>query len=157
MLSCCRNDDNQGAKKLDTVVKLIPTYDSLQWDVKVEEAIDSFVKEANCDSCINEMYVDEIYPDSILITLKSRVYSQEYMKQKNSLFSTHIHGKVFYIFSGLEDVLRGDKKFIPVQDDASGNQFTVWTLGIKRDKLYIIKGLNSPFFPVSPPKVEIIK
>jgi hypothetical protein len=157
--SCTSNNGNaiQGFNGSDSLATLMPTYDTLKWDSKVENAIDSFTKETQCDSCINEIYIDKILPDSVLITLKARVYAPEIMRQSNSLFSCNIHGKIFYIFSGLEDVLKGNKKFLPVEGDTSGSKFNIWTLAIKGDKLNIIKGVNYPFFPTSQPRVEIRK
>ena len=105
---------------------LITTFDSAKWDTKIIVAIDSFVKEAKCSDCLNEIYIDKILPNYTLITIKTRTYSSEYMRDKHPLFRTKLSGVQFYVYSGIEDILKGDSKNMELPVDSSNNIFISW-------------------------------
>ena len=148
-LSCRDNTGKQNEeKKMNASFgSLVPIYDSLHWNNKVLSAIDTFLKEGNCNNCINEIYIDKILPDYYLITLKSRVYSSVYLDKCHPLFITKFYEKNFYVYSGIEDFVTGDKKHLPIITDSSGNTFITWTLVVKKDRVRIEKKLAYPFFP----------
>jgi hypothetical protein len=153
-LAACNNNRTSD---IDAPEELKPTFDSLYLKKNVKIAIDSFLKEANCIDCIDEIYVDKILPDSMVITLKARAYSPAYMKQINSLFTLNIKGHLFFVYTGLEDILKGNKKLMLMRTDTLSNKFFLWTLIVRRDSLSIIKSGYLPFFPGQPPRIEIIK
>jgi hypothetical protein len=134
-------------QQLNSVNVLVPTFDSARWNSKVLIAVDSFLKTINCPDCIYEIYIDKILPDYTLITLKSRNYAYGYMASLNPLYITKLYGRNFYVYTGLEDVLKGDKKHMIVYKDSSSITFVKWTLVIKGDSLRIEKKDNYPFFP----------
>ena len=71
----------------DKEMVLKPTYQKLKVDDRVNNVLKEFITETNCKNCINEMHVDKTKPDEIIIVLKSRVYSTEYLSKTNPLFT----------------------------------------------------------------------
>jgi hypothetical protein len=148
-LVSCKDKRIKGAKndQKDSVAFVIPTFDSAKWNDKILVAIDSFLKKANCSGCINEMYIDKILPDYILITLRSRVYAYNYMSSHNPLYISKLSGKEFYIYTGMEDVLKGDKKHMIIYNDSDNMIFKTWTLIMDKDSLIVDTTEGFPFFP----------
>lgn len=142
----------------DKKIALNPTYQKLKVSDKVNNVVAEFIKEANCKNCINEMHVDKIRPDEIIIVLKSRVYSTEYLSKTNPLVTTIIDNVRFNIYSGLEDIFLGDKaNFSYSITDSSNAVFKVWSLFVKSDSIRVEKDTGYPFFPAETPKFEIKK
>jgi hypothetical protein len=123
------------------------TFDSASWNPKILAVIDSFVKENSCDKCIYELYVNKVLPKYLILNIKARSPSEGYMRSQNPLFMSIIEGKVFYIYSGLEDVLRGDRKRIHIATDNNVFLYKNWTLLINGDSMKINKDGGFPFFP----------
>jgi hypothetical protein len=160
LILSCTGGSQKEREKIDnseSTLNLDPTFDSLQLDDKVRLAIDSFVKSANCSNCINEIFVNKVYPDSTLITINSRAYSSWYLMHINSLFTTYLCGKLFYVYSGLEDILKGDGKYLHSEKDTVSKKFFIWTLVLRKDSIRIIKDGFYPFSNVKIAKVEMNK
>jgi len=128
---------------------LIPTYNALLPNKKFDSIVLAFVKENPCDSCIDEMYIDKVYPRETLITLKQRVYNIEYLKKQNPLFIIKYGQKQFFVYSGLEDIFIGDKKSMPYNyKDANNKNFVKWGITIDSNKYIVNKKYEGqPFFP----------
>jgi hypothetical protein len=144
-VSCHQNE----ALKLDQVgwPGLKPTFENTSWNPIVLSIIDSLIVESHCDQCINELYVDKVLPHYILITMKVRTPSIEYMKDKRPLLTANIRGKLFYIYSGLEDVLYSDKKRLELKPDSTINFYMNWTIVLNSDSVEVRKDGGYPFFP----------
>lgn len=126
-----------------------PTYNALLPNKKFDSIVVLFIKENPCDSCINEIYIDKVYPDKTLVTLKERVYNTEYLKKQNPLFIVNYCKKQFFVYSGLEDIFIGDKKLMPYNyNDANNKIFVKWGIVIDSNN-YIVnrKYEGQPFFP----------
>lgn len=142
----------------DNGMALKPTYQKLKIDYRVNDVVKEFITAANCKSCINEIHVDKTKPDEIIIVLKSRVYSTEYLSKTNPLFTSLINDVRFNVYSGLEDVFFGDKANLNYSTtDSSNAVFKVWSLFVKPDSIRIEKDTGYPFFPGETPKIEIKK
>jgi hypothetical protein len=162
ILSACKGHDDKGnehKENADSSLVLRSTYRNLKINDKLSNILKEFITEANCKECIYEMYVDKVRPDEAIVVLKSRVYSTEYMKQINPLFTSKIDGVQFDIFSGLEDIFIGDKAELTTNPgmDTTKAVYKVWSLFIKADSIKIEKDIGNPFFPAEPPKIEIKK
>ena len=68
------------------------------------------------------------------------------MKDQRPLFTSTIRGRVFYIYSGVEDFLLGDNKKIKISADTSKGIFKVWTLIVNGDNV-TRHDAGYPFFP----------
>lgn len=142
---------------MDSETSVNPTFDKISFNLKIEKAIEMFLQEDTCQTCIHEVYIDKIRPPRTEILIRSRVFSSDYLKKCNPLFITKIKGINFYIYSGLEDVLIGDKAKISIVGDSTNNNYKAWTLVLLNDSVRIIKDIGQPFFPYAPPIVEIRK
>jgi len=123
------------------------TFDSASWDPKILAVIDSFAKQCDCEKCIYELYVNKVLPNYLLINIKARSPSAEYLKKQNPLFVSIIKNRQFYIYSGLEDVLIGDQKQIHIATDTSITVYKNWTIISNGDSIKINKNGGYPFFP----------
>ena len=124
------------------------TFDNVSWNSKILPVIDSFILENNCQKCIYELYVNKVLPNYVLINLKARSPSEEYMRIQDPLLMSVIRGKLFYIYTGLEDVLGGDKKRIYIATNTSVVFYKNWTVIMGGDSLKIKKQNGGyPFFP----------
>ena len=141
------NDSSQNNRAL------IPTYKTLLPNEKFDSIVFAFIKAKPCDSCLYEMYVDERYPDDILVTLKKRVYNAEYIKKhSNSLFTINYGDKQFFVYSGLESVFIGDKKSIIYDKDANNGVFVKWEIFIDSNNYKVDTAFEGfPFFPLPQP------
>jgi len=143
-------------ESIDSSLGLQSTYQNLKMNDRLNNIIKEFIAETNCKECIHEMYVDKVRPDETIVVLKSRAYSAEYAKQINPLFTSKIDGVQFNIFSGLEDVIVGDKARVTYSSaDTTKTIYKVWSLFIKAGNIKIEKDIGNPFFPAEPPKIEI--
>ena len=129
--------------------QLIPTYDSLSFKPNLIFLIDSFDKVIQCKDCLHEMYIDKIFPDYTLITLKARWYSSEYLSKSNALFTTNISNTKYYVFSGIEDIMQARKRPEKIQKDSSSTKFKIWTLIMNRETITVDTTGYYPFFPPS--------
>lgn len=158
-IASCQTTDRKkggGSIKEDKGMTLTPTYQNLKIDDRVNSILQRFINETNCRNCINEMHVDKARPDEIIIVLKSRVYSKEYLSKTNPLFTSVINGVRFNIYSGLEDVFLGDKLHFDYSiKDSSNAVFNVWSLFVKPDSIRIEKDVGYPFFPSEAPNIKI--
>jgi len=92
----------------------------------------------------------------MIITLKSRAYSTEYLSKTNSLFTSTIKGVRFNVYSGLEDVFVGDKtNFDYSVKDSSNIVFKVWSIFVKPETIRVEKDTGYPFFPGETPNIKI--
>lgn len=149
-----RKEVNDSTKE-DKGVTLTTTYQNLIIDDRVNSLLQKFINEANCRNCINEIHVDKVKPDEIIIVLKSRVYSTEYLNKTNPLFTSVINGVRFNVYSGLEDVFIGDKTHLDYSiKDSSNTVFKVWSLFVKPYSIRIEKEVGYPFFPGENPSIK---
>jgi hypothetical protein len=158
VISCQTSSYKEGAKNTneDKEIALKQTYQRLQFDNRVNTILKEFIDEAKCKDCINEMHVDKVRPDEIIVTLKSRVYSIEYLSKTNPLFTSTINGVRFNVYSGLEDVFVGDKtNFDYSVKDSSNTVFKVWSIFVKPDSIRVEKDTGYPFFPGETPNIKI--
>jgi hypothetical protein len=123
------------------------TFENASWNPKVLSVIDSFVEENNCEKCIYELYINKVLPNYLLVNIKTRPPSAEYLKNQQPLFTSIIKGRLFYIYTGLEDILVGDKRRIYITTDTSVLFYKNWTIVITGDSLKIKKDGGIPFFP----------
>ncbi len=156
-LICCNNQKDKKTNS-GTVVQeegLAPTFKSLHFNDKVEAVIMNFLAEDTCKECLHEMYVDKVRSDYMIIVLKSRPYSPDYLKKINPLFTTKLNRITFFVFTGLEDIIIGDKsKTLLVKGDSTSNNFKVWSIFIEADSLRVEKDIGLPFYPASPSKIK---
>ena len=160
IISCKASDRKEKYQNIssDSVIVLKSTYQRRKIDDRTNNVLKEFIADANCKECIHEMYIDKIKPDQIIIVLKSRVYSTEYLNKTNPLFTSIINGVQFNIFCGLEDIFWGDKtNLIYPSSDSAKAVFKVWSLFIKPDSIKVEKDAGYPFFPAETPKIEIRK
>lgn len=158
VISCHTSSYKEGVKNTneDREIALKPTYQRLHFDNRINNILKEFIDEAKCKDCINEMHVDKVRPDEIIITLKSRVYSTEYLSKTNSLFTSTINGVQFNVYSGLEDVFVGDKtNFDYSVKDSSNTVFKIWSLFVKPDSIRVEKNTGYPFFSGETPNIKI--
>ena len=151
----CENKKTNTSIKTTNSVELIPTYTSLHFNSELKAAIDSFIHQSNCKTCFYEMYVNKVYPDSFLLTLEAKGYPS--FNNNNPLFTSVIEGKTIYIYSGLEDVFRGDMKLDSNIIDSTNKEYHIWTISVKKQGISIDTFGYYPFFPVSPPKIQLRK
>jgi hypothetical protein len=83
----------------------------------------------------------------LLLNIKARSPSEEYMRNQKPLFMSTISGKLFYIYTGLEDVLHGDKKRVHITTDTGVAYYKRWTIIMSGDSMKINKNGGIPFFP----------
>jgi hypothetical protein len=121
------------------------TFENASWNPKVLSVIDSFVEENNCEKCIYELYVNKVLTNYLLINIKVRPPSGEYLRSQNPLFTSVIKGKLFYIYSGLEDVLFGDRRKIDFTSDTNVLFYNNWTIVINDSSTKIKKDGGIPF------------
>jgi hypothetical protein len=133
--------------KIGAEMAIAPTFDSISWSPIVLSAVDSFVQENNCEKCIYELYVNKVLPEYTLINIKVRTPYASYVKKNRPLFMCKIKGKVFYIYTGLEDVLLGDNKKIMIDTGSNVIVYKNWTLIINNESTKIKKDGGFPFFP----------
>jgi hypothetical protein len=134
--------------------KLIPTYDSLFSDERLDSIILAFIKSTPCDSCIYEMHVDKVLPSKSLVALIIRPIHRKYFEIKNPLFTIDYGNKTFFVYTGLEEILKGDKKFISYpSQNSSNNIFNQWDLTIDSSQYEVETNkanVGMPFFPQTP-------
>jgi len=123
------------------------TFDSASWNPKILAVIDSFATQCDCEKCIYELYVNKVLPNYLIINIKARSPSAEYLKKQDPLFVSTIKARQFYIYSGLEDVLIGDQKKIQIATDTSIKVYMNWTIISNGDSMEINKNGGYPFFP----------
>ena len=123
------------------------TFENASWNSKVLSIIDSFIEENNCEKCIYELYINKVLPNYLLINIKARPPSAEYLSSQKPLLTSVIKGRLFYIYSGLEDVLVGDKRRINITTDTSIHFYKNWTIVVNGDSMETKKDGGIPFFP----------
>jgi hypothetical protein len=161
---CCNTKVELHTEKglLESNRIFVPTYKALLPNKKFDSIVLTFIKENPCDSCIQEMYFDKVYPAVTYIILKERPYSKAYLRDKNPLFTISYAQKKFYVYCGLEDVFTGDKKLIDFHKDTNNKTFVKWEIKIDSDIYTVNKKYEGmPFFPnptqTAIPKITGIK
>ena len=157
VLSCKTPDKKETYQSttVDTTMALTSTYQGLKINDRTNNAIKEFIAASNCRACIYEIYVDKVRPDEVIIVLKSRTYSEEYLRTTNPLFTSMIDSVRFNIFCGLEDIFVGDKRNFNYSNyDSSKTVFKVWSLFVKPDSIRVEKDTGYPFFPAEPLKLK---
>lgn len=144
-LSCKQSKTNADKPVSEQTINF--TFVNAFWNSKVLSVIDSFVDENNCEKCIYELYVNKVLPNYLLINIKARPPVEGYLRSQNPLFTSVIKGRLFYIYSGLEDVLKGDKRMISYTTDTSVLFYKIWTIVVNGDSIRIKKDESIPFLP----------
>jgi hypothetical protein len=142
----CQHDPTK-KNEIGAAMAILPTFESASWNPRILSAVDSFVDENNCEKCIYELYINKVLPEYTLISIKARSPKAAYMKKNRPLFMCKIKGKVFYVYSGLEDFLLGDNKKIIIDTSTNVIFYKNWTLIINNDSIKIKKDAGFPFFP----------
>jgi hypothetical protein len=123
---------------------------------QIDSTIKSFLQENKCDSCLHEIYIDKVTPFKTIVTLRSRIYSLEYLKNKNPLFIFNFNGTLFYLYSGIEDVLFGDKKLMVYNGTEKDGKFGDWNMIIDSDNVEVKKiDVGIPFYEPFPARIKI--
>lgn len=154
-LSCNNQDkkkESSGGSRED--LELTPTFKHLSFNSKVEGVIKNFLNEDTCNGCLHEMYIDKVRPNYTIIVIKSRPQVSDYLKATNPLFTIKVAGTNFSVFTGLEDIIIGDKSKALLASDSTGNNFKVWSIYLQSDSLRVEKDIGMPFFPPSPPNIK---
>jgi hypothetical protein len=131
----------------------IPTYQSILPCEGLDSIVLLFIQERPCADCIFELYIDKVYPTRTLITLKKRLYDNDYLKRSTSLFMINIHQKDFFVYSGLEDIFLGDKKLIRKRKEGVHNVYSNWGAILDSGKWTVNRNSDEfPFYPSEPIK-----
>lgn len=159
--SCVNMSDKENKKhvssdSVDTSIQLSKTFQTLSTANQIDTIIKTFLQENNCDSCIHEIYIDKITPFKTIVTLRARIYSLEYLKNKDPLFTIKFYGTPFYLYSGIEDILVGDKKLMTYTGKEKEGKFGDWNIILDSGKVEVKKiDVGIPFYQSSPPKIRI--
>ncbi len=129
---------------------LIAASDSVYLNQDIEDSIKVFLKNDSCQSCFHQLFIDKVRPNYTILTIRSRPYSDQYLKNNKPIFKTHIGSTDFYIYCGIEDVFNFHlkKSEFEVYDSLS-TTFKTWGLHIKGDSTWWDKNQDIPFFPSS--------
>lgn len=162
LLYSCSNNQVETKINADSIyneTQLKPTFKSFLPNQKIDSLIMAFIEETPCDSCIHEMYIDKINPVKTIITLRARVYSLEYLQEKKPLFTVKYDNLLFYLYSGMEDVLIGDQQLMNYAGkEKEGVTYNDWDIIIDSGNYKVKKvDVGIPFFPATPPNIEIKK
>ena len=153
----CNNQESKkenGVRELQENLELTPTFEHLHFNNKVEAVIKNFLTEDTCKNCLHEMYIDKVRPNYTVIIIRSRPHSADYLKTVNPLFTTKVAGTDFSMFTGLEDIIVGDKSKTLLVGDSTSNNFKVWSIYLESDSVRVEKGIGMPFFPSSSPNIK---
>lgn len=137
---------------------LLQRYDTISVNPKLDSMILEFCEANPCDSCINEVFIDKVLPSKTIITLRSRPFSSEYLRNNNPLFFLKIEESIFYVYMGVEEIFIGRKPILNSQSSKRGDslKYNSWNIFIDSGRYEIEKlDVGIPFYPATPAQISV--
>lgn len=137
-LSCKNNSDNS----------IYLTSEKVMIEPRIDSTFRLFLNEVNCAKCLYMLYIDKIDPNSIIFTFKASSYPKDYFVENFApLLYCKVDSKDVFVFTGMEDVFKGD--FSNYKNDSAfykgSSTVKIWNIIETTDTFYILKDGNRPF------------
>ena len=115
-----------------------------------------FIKGNDCRRCYVELYVDRQTPDVVVLTLKSRNISPEYIKEQKPSLMVMVDGIAVHVHTGIENYLANSRPVSEIITPSTSRECETSVVSV-RDSLGVITwgGICHPWGPFCP-QVEIV-
>lgn len=138
----------EGRPKDDNIDVLEVTLESASVKDKLRDILDIYLKEVKCTECIHEIFFDKVMYNTSILTIRSMVYSKEYLLKNKPLMKMMHRNTEFYIYSGIEDYFTGVYRFKEDSRDKKEMYNVYWTVIDSAGTFNIIKYGPLPFTPI---------
>lgn len=120
----------------------------IELDSSILNYAHAFVKEYKCQTCLNDITIDKIWPDSTIITIRTQTPYANYVKEHPVRQTLEIDGVPFYLYTGAEKFI----KSLPMDTTITNRKgencsgLGIWTIINSKGKNVYLKYGGEPFY-----------
>ncbi len=124
---------------------LIPTYDSLRIDSKVDSVLNEFIKATNKKNCTLSLYIQQLNARSNIYTLMAGDGMWNHFKCWTPMYYIKKQDKIFFVYCGMESLFNFNLDLKRVPYSSKQDTFFAWTIVSTLDTFYVDREEGYPY------------